>query len=86
MNANFNIFSKENASPKDKEDMLTELHVMKCMRSHNHIVRMIGYSTLSGEYMMLVPDLRFFRTLSKKEIVRNSDCFIALFVPVVRLE
>ena len=44
--------SKENASQKDKHDMLTELHVMKCLKSHNHVVQMIGYSTRSGEYMI----------------------------------
>lgn len=43
--------SKENASQKDKQDMLTELHVMKCLKSHNHVVQMIGYSTRSGEYL-----------------------------------
>ena len=42
-------------SQKDKQDLLTELQVMKCMKSHNHVVQMIGYSTLSGEYMTLVP-------------------------------
>ena len=52
---NLNIFSKENASQKDKQDLLTELHVMKCLKSYNHVVQMIGYSTLSGEYMTLVP-------------------------------
>ena len=54
INANLNISSKENASQKDKQDMLTELHMMKCLRSHNHIVQMIGYSTRTGEYMLLV--------------------------------
>ena len=52
---NLNIFSKENVSQKDKQDLLTELQVMTCMKSHNHVVQMIGYSTLSGEYMTLVP-------------------------------
>ena len=52
---NLNIFCKENVSQKDKQDLLTELQVMKCMKSHNHVVQMIGYSTLSGEYMTLVP-------------------------------
>ena len=52
---NLNIFSKENASQTDKQDLLTELHVMKSLKSHNHVVQMIGYSTLSGEYMTLVP-------------------------------
>ena len=52
---NLNIFCKENVSQKDKQDLLTELQVMKCMKSHNHVVQMIGYSTLSGECMTLVP-------------------------------
>ena len=83
MNANLNIFSKENASQKDKQDMLTELHVMKCLKFHNHVVQMIGYSTRSGEYMLLVPATTS-RTFSKIQIIaRNSDCFISLFVPVV---
>ena len=55
MNANLNISSKENASQKDKQDMLTEMHVMKCLKFHNHVVQMIGYSTRRGEYMILVP-------------------------------
>ena len=54
MNANLNILLKENASQKDKQDMLTELRVMKSLKSHNHIVQMIGYSTRSGEYILLV--------------------------------
>ena len=48
--------SKENASQKDKQDMLTELNVMKCLKSHNHVVQMIGYSTRSGKFISSVLD------------------------------
>ena len=83
MNANLNIFSKENASQKDKQDMLTELHVMKCLKFHNHVVQMIGYSTHSGEYMILVPATTSGTFGKIQIIVRNSDSFISLFVLVV---
>ncbi|XP_015760263.1 PREDICTED: proto-oncogene tyrosine-protein kinase receptor Ret-like [Acropora digitifera] len=45
---------KENASQKDKQDMLTELHVMKCLKSHNHVVQMIGYSTRSDPLLLIL--------------------------------
>ena len=50
------VLSKENASQKDKQDMLTELHVMKCLKCHNHVVQMIGYSTRSGKFISSVLD------------------------------
>ena len=67
MIANLNILSKENASQKDKQDMLTELHVMKCLKSHNHVVQMIGYSTRRGEYTICLKSANraVFKWLSK---------------------
>ncbi|KAK2547907.1 Tyrosine-protein kinase receptor Tie-2 [Acropora cervicornis] len=45
---------KENASQKDKQDMFTELHMMKYLKSHNHVVQMIGYSTRSDPILLIL--------------------------------
>ncbi|XP_067029861.1 ephrin type-A receptor 3-like isoform X5 [Acropora muricata] len=45
---------KENASQKDKQDMFTELHMMKYLKSHNHVVQMIGYSTRSDPLLLIL--------------------------------
>ncbi|XP_044164790.1 ephrin type-A receptor 4-like isoform X2 [Acropora millepora] len=44
----------ENASQKDKQDMFTELHMMKYLKSHNHVVQMIGYSTRSDPILLIL--------------------------------
>ncbi|XP_015748729.1 PREDICTED: ephrin type-A receptor 7-like [Acropora digitifera] len=65
---------KENASQKDKQDMFTELHMMKYLKSHNHVVQMISYSTRSGEYMisLRVNEQSSFQMAVKINVIRRS--------------
>ncbi|XP_068753386.1 ephrin type-A receptor 7-like isoform X3 [Montipora capricornis] len=45
---------KENATLKDKQDMLTELHVMKCLRPHPHVLKLIGCQSSSDPILIIL--------------------------------
>ncbi|XP_015760258.1 PREDICTED: ephrin type-A receptor 4-like isoform X3 [Acropora digitifera] len=64
---------KENASQKDKQDMLTELQMMKCLRSHNHIVQMIGYSTHRGPLLLILEYMPYGDLLGYLRISRGHN-------------
>ncbi|XP_044164832.1 angiopoietin-1 receptor-like isoform X2 [Acropora millepora] len=65
--------NRENASQKDKQDMLTELHMMKCLRSHNHIVQMIGYSTRTGPLLLILEYMPYGDLLGYLRISRGHN-------------
>ncbi|XP_068753375.1 ephrin type-B receptor 5-like isoform X2 [Montipora capricornis] len=44
----------ENATLKDKQDMLTELHVMKCLRPHPHVLKLIGCQSSSDPILIIL--------------------------------
>ncbi|XP_068753369.1 ephrin type-A receptor 7-like isoform X1 [Montipora capricornis] len=45
---------KENATLKDKQDMLTELQVMKCLRPHPHVLKLIGCQSSSDPILIVL--------------------------------
>lgn len=49
----------ETAQQKDKQDMLTELEIMKSMRPHPHVVRLIGCCTDKGTGLIETMNLQF---------------------------
>ena len=50
---NFVLFSpyvnKDTATPKDKVDMVAELNVMKSLKPHPHVLKLIGCCSLGGK-------------------------------------
>ena len=40
---------EETATAKDKHDMITELNVMKGLKPHPHVLKLIGCCSLSGK-------------------------------------
>ena len=51
---NFVLFSsyanKDTATPKDKVDMVAELNVMKSLKPHPHVLKLIGCCSLGGKF------------------------------------
>ena len=43
------LHHEETATAKDKHDMLTELNVMKGLKSHPHVLKLIGCCSLSSK-------------------------------------
>ena len=44
-----NLFILDNATEKERKDLLSELEVMKKLKPHRHVIKLLGCVTESGK-------------------------------------
>ena len=47
------FFFLANAPASDKKDLLSELDVMKKLKPHPHVIKLVGYVTETGKFSFL---------------------------------
>ena len=61
---------EETATVKDKHDMITELNVMKGLKPHPHVLKLIGCCSLSGK--LYIPYPRMYKQSHTPTVVQGG--------------
>ena len=47
------MFCLAQSTPNERKDLLTELHLMKKLKPHKHVIKLLACVTTSGEHLLL---------------------------------
>ena len=65
------LHHEETATAKDKHDMLTELNVMKGLKSHPHVLKLIGCCSLSGKLYLKTKAI----SIASEALLQHHRCY-----------